>query len=109
MCTKFPPTVMIFGVVVVVVRSEGHIITPPFFPQGLRVNADAGANVETFQTTVAKLPRIDSIANGGRPPMSSSKIRIHPIKLSKASIGWPRIVMIISHQTYGRLLTTHQT
>ncbi|KAM3183277.1 hypothetical protein ACTXT7_010668 [Hymenolepis weldensis] len=35
--TKFPATLMVFGVV----RSEGHIMTPPSFPQGCRVNADA--------------------------------------------------------------------
>ncbi|KAM3188368.1 hypothetical protein ACTXT7_000342 [Hymenolepis weldensis] len=42
MSTKFPPTVMIFSVVKV---SEGHIMTPPFFPQGLRINADPDADV----------------------------------------------------------------
>ncbi|KAM3173902.1 hypothetical protein ACTXT7_011644 [Hymenolepis weldensis] len=35
--------------------SNRHIMTPPFFPQGLRVNADADAYVETLRTIV-KLP-----------------------------------------------------
>ncbi|KAM3187451.1 hypothetical protein ACTXT7_002302 [Hymenolepis weldensis] len=59
MRTKFPQTVMVFGVVavVVVVSSEGHIMTPQFFPQSLRVNADidADAYVETLHTIVVGL------------------------------------------------------
>ncbi|KAM3179854.1 hypothetical protein ACTXT7_017456, partial [Hymenolepis weldensis] len=74
MRTRFPPTVMVFGVVVVVVSSEGHIMTPQFFPQSLRVNADADtdadvdadAYVEILQTIVNP-PWINSVANGGRP------------------------------------------
>ncbi|KAM3187865.1 hypothetical protein ACTXT7_001461 [Hymenolepis weldensis] len=46
MRTKFPATVMVFDVVVV--SSEGHIMTPQFFSQGLRVDADADAYVETL-------------------------------------------------------------
>ncbi|KAM3170943.1 hypothetical protein ACTXT7_017601 [Hymenolepis weldensis] len=37
-------------------------------PQGLRVNADVEAYVETLQATVVKPPWIDSVVNGGRPP-----------------------------------------
>ncbi|KAM3182306.1 hypothetical protein ACTXT7_012660 [Hymenolepis weldensis] len=37
--SKLPATVMVFGVLVV--SSEGRIITSHFFPQSLRVNADA--------------------------------------------------------------------
>ena len=58
MCTKFPATVMVFGV-----SSEGHIMPPHFFPQGLRVNADT--YVETLQTIVK--PWIDSVANESLP------------------------------------------
>ncbi|KAM3184374.1 hypothetical protein ACTXT7_008475 [Hymenolepis weldensis] len=64
MRTKFPPTVMIFGVVE---DSKGQIMTTPFLPQGLRVNADAGAYVETLQTTAVGLYWIDSAVNEGRP------------------------------------------
>ncbi|KAM3178811.1 hypothetical protein ACTXT7_001845 [Hymenolepis weldensis] len=53
MRAKFPPTVLAFGVMK---GSEGHIRTPQFFPQDLRVNADADAYVETPQTIVVKLP-----------------------------------------------------
>ncbi|KAM3171004.1 hypothetical protein ACTXT7_017476 [Hymenolepis weldensis] len=56
-------TVVVFGVVK---SNEGHITTPPFLSQGLRVNADAGAYVETLLTAVVKPPWINSIANGGR-------------------------------------------
>ncbi|KAM3182254.1 hypothetical protein ACTXT7_012772 [Hymenolepis weldensis] len=61
MCTKLAPTMMVFGVVVV--STEGHIMTPQFFPQSLRVSANADAHVETLQTIV-KPPWIDSVANG---------------------------------------------
>ncbi|KAM3178980.1 hypothetical protein ACTXT7_001487 [Hymenolepis weldensis] len=85
MRTKFPATVMLFTVV----SREGHIITPPFFPQGLRANADADAYVVILQTTVVKVPRIDRVGKGKSPSiMSSNKIRLHPIKLSKPRIGW---------------------
>ncbi|KAM3172142.1 hypothetical protein ACTXT7_015160 [Hymenolepis weldensis] len=40
-------------------------------------------------------------------PMSSNKIRLHLIKLSKPRIGWTRI-FIMPHRTYGRFIT-HQT
>ncbi|KAM3174757.1 hypothetical protein ACTXT7_009887 [Hymenolepis weldensis] len=52
---------------------------PPFLPQGLGVNTDANAYVETLQTIVVKPPWIDSVAN---------KIWPHLIKLSKLRIGW---------------------
>ena len=41
MHTKCPSSVMVFGVV----SSEGHIMPPYFFPQGLRINADAYIDV----------------------------------------------------------------
>ncbi|KAM3180421.1 hypothetical protein ACTXT7_016316 [Hymenolepis weldensis] len=59
--TEFPLTVLVFGVVVV--SGEGHIMTPGLFPQGLRVDANADAYVETLQTTVVKSSWIDSLAN----------------------------------------------
>ncbi|KAM3185617.1 hypothetical protein ACTXT7_005989 [Hymenolepis weldensis] len=40
---KLPAPMVIFGVV----SSEGYIMTPQFFPQGLRVNTDADVYVET--------------------------------------------------------------
>ncbi|KAM3181028.1 hypothetical protein ACTXT7_015151 [Hymenolepis weldensis] len=46
---------------------EGHIMSPPFFPHGLRVNASADAYMETLQTVVAKPSWRDSVANGRRP------------------------------------------
>ncbi|KAM3186058.1 hypothetical protein ACTXT7_005155 [Hymenolepis weldensis] len=47
-------------------------MTPQFFPQGLRVNEDAGADayLENLQTIVVKRPWIDSVVNGGRPYVS---------------------------------------
>ena len=48
MHTKCPSSVMVLGVV----RSEGHIMPPYFFPQGLRINADAYIDV---LKTVVKL------------------------------------------------------
>ncbi|KAM3185119.1 hypothetical protein ACTXT7_006994 [Hymenolepis weldensis] len=99
MRTKFPPTVMIFSVV----RSEGRIMTPSSFPQGFRVNADA--YVETLQTIVF-MPCIDSVKKEEDSPMSSNKIRPYSIKLSKPMIWWPRIFIIMSHQTYGPYLLT---
>ncbi|KAM3186988.1 hypothetical protein ACTXT7_003223 [Hymenolepis weldensis] len=45
---------------------EGHIMTPQFFPQGLRVNADVDAYVETLQTVVVRPPWVDSMPNRGR-------------------------------------------
>ncbi|KAM3174715.1 hypothetical protein ACTXT7_009973, partial [Hymenolepis weldensis] len=41
---------------------DGHITTPPLFPQGLRVNANA--YVKTLQTIVIQPPWIDSVVNG---------------------------------------------
>ncbi|VDL57531.1 unnamed protein product [Hymenolepis diminuta] len=55
MWTKFPATVMAYSIV----RSKGHVMTPLFFPQSLRVNADG--YVETLQTIVK--PWIDSAAS----------------------------------------------
>ncbi|KAM3175980.1 hypothetical protein ACTXT7_007436 [Hymenolepis weldensis] len=51
---RFPPTVMVFDVV----GSKEHILTPHFFPQGLRINTDADAYVGTLQTIVVKPPWI---------------------------------------------------
>ncbi|KAM3170916.1 hypothetical protein ACTXT7_017650 [Hymenolepis weldensis] len=48
-----------------VLSSEEHIMTPPFFPQELRVNPDADAYVETLQIIV-KPPWMNNVANGGR-------------------------------------------
>jgi DDE superfamily endonuclease len=56
MHTKFPSSVMVFGVV----TNEGHVMPPYFFPQGLRVNADA--YIETLDTIVK--PWIDTVAQG---------------------------------------------
>ncbi|KAM3179798.1 hypothetical protein ACTXT7_017576 [Hymenolepis weldensis] len=59
MHTKFPPTVMVYGVVVLSVRVNAD------------ADADAGAGadayVETLQSIVVKANRMDSMANGGRP------------------------------------------
>lgn len=55
MHTKFPATVMVLGVV----SSEGHVMPPHFFPQGLRVNA--AAYIEVLETVVK--PWIDSVRN----------------------------------------------
>ncbi|KAM3185400.1 hypothetical protein ACTXT7_006446 [Hymenolepis weldensis] len=61
-----------------------------------QINADVYE--ETLQNIIVKPPWIDSVTNG-RPPMSSNKSRLHPIKLTKPKIGWPRIFTIMSHQT----------
>lgn len=56
MHTKFPASVMVLGVV----SSEGHIMPPHFFQQGLRLNA-AGYN-EVLETVVK--PWIDRVCDG---------------------------------------------
>ena len=56
MHTKYPPTVMVLGVV----SSEGHVMPPYIFPQGLRVNAAGYINV---LKTVVK-PWINKVCNG---------------------------------------------
>jgi len=56
MHTKFPATLMVFGVV----SNEGHVMPPPFFPQNLKINATAYINV---LKTVVK-PWNDGICNG---------------------------------------------
>ncbi|KAM3171007.1 hypothetical protein ACTXT7_017471 [Hymenolepis weldensis] len=67
MRTMFPKAVMVIGVVK---GNAGHIMAPPFFPRGLRINtdADADAYVGTLQTIAVKPPWIESVANGGRLP-----------------------------------------
>ncbi|KAM3182913.1 hypothetical protein ACTXT7_011397 [Hymenolepis weldensis] len=80
---------MLFGVV----RREGHIVTPPFFPQGLRVNADTDAYVKALQTIV-KPPWIDTVVNGKK----TLYLRIHPIELPK-----PRFTISLGvHSAYIR-------
>ncbi|KAM3185466.1 hypothetical protein ACTXT7_006273 [Hymenolepis weldensis] len=61
-----PTAVMLFDIVVK--ASEGHLMTSPLFPQGLRVNADTDAHVETLPIIVVKPPWIDSVDNGERLP-----------------------------------------
>lgn len=56
MQNKFPASVMVLGVV----SSEGHVMPPHFFPQGLRVNS--AAYIEVLKTVVK--PWIDSVRNG---------------------------------------------
>lgn len=56
MCTKFPPPVMVLGIV----SHEGRVITPYFFPQGLRVNATA--RVEVLEAMVK--PWIKDVTQG---------------------------------------------
>ena len=56
MHSKFPSSVMVLGVV----SSEGDVMPPHFFVQGLRINADS--YIETLATTVK--PWMDRIANG---------------------------------------------
>ena len=56
MHTKFPPTVMVFGVI----SSEGDVMPPYFFEEGHRVNADAYTHV---LETVVK-PWMDQVASG---------------------------------------------
>ena len=58
MHTKFPATVMVLGVV----KNEGHVMPPHFFPQRLRVNA--AAYIEVLEAVVE--PWIDSV-HGERP------------------------------------------
>ena len=56
MQTKFPQTVMVFGCV----SSEGDVMPPHFFREGLRLNSDG--YVELLNTVVK--PWITRIANG---------------------------------------------
>ena len=56
MHTKFPATVMVLGVV----SSEGHVMPPYFFPQGLRVNA--AGYLDVLKAVVK--PWIDKVSNG---------------------------------------------
>ncbi|KAM3177548.1 hypothetical protein ACTXT7_004340 [Hymenolepis weldensis] len=76
-------------------------MTPPFFPQGLRVNTDADTYVGTLQTIV-KPPWIDSVAGGRLPYVFQQD------SAPKPRIRWLRIFIIMSHKAYGHLLT-HQT
>ncbi|KAM3178342.1 hypothetical protein ACTXT7_002737 [Hymenolepis weldensis] len=68
--TKFPPTVMDFGIC-------------------LKVNADADADtyVETHPNIVVNPPWIDSVANGGRPPTPCLLTRFGSIPLSPQKPG----------------------
>jgi len=56
MHTKFPSSVMVLGVV----SSEGDVMPPHFFEQGLRVNADV--YIHSLQTVVK--PWMDLVAAG---------------------------------------------
>ncbi len=58
MHSKVPASVMVLSVV----SSEGHVMPPHIFPQGLRLNADG--YIETLRTVV--VPWMDSIS-AGRP------------------------------------------
>ncbi|KAM3175186.1 hypothetical protein ACTXT7_009025, partial [Hymenolepis weldensis] len=58
-------------------------MTPQFFPQDLRVNADADVYAETLQTIL-----LSSYLEQRRDPIPSSKIRLYSVKLSKPKIGW---------------------
>ncbi|KAM3185112.1 hypothetical protein ACTXT7_007031 [Hymenolepis weldensis] len=103
MRAKFPPIMM--ASVLLAVR-EGHIMTPHFFQQGLRVNAYADPHVETLQTIVVKSPWIYSVANGGGL-VSSNKIQLHPIKLSKPRIG--SMVKNFPHNVTSNLCPPHNS
>ncbi|KAM3182153.1 hypothetical protein ACTXT7_012964 [Hymenolepis weldensis] len=54
---------------------EEHIMTPLFFPQSLRVNADADvyAYIETLQTILVKRPWIDSCPQMPYAPVEREK------------------------------------
>ncbi|KAM3177496.1 hypothetical protein ACTXT7_004423 [Hymenolepis weldensis] len=55
MRTKFPSTVIVFGVV----SSEGEAHEDfSIFPQDLRVDADGDAYVETLQTICVRYPQM---------------------------------------------------
>ena len=58
MKTKFPATVMVFGVV----SSEGHIMTPHIFEVGLKVNTKV--NLDVLKSVV--IPWFNQV-DGGRP------------------------------------------
>ncbi|KAM3171640.1 hypothetical protein ACTXT7_016211 [Hymenolepis weldensis] len=91
--------VIVFGGVVV--SSDGHIMTPPFFSQGLRVYAD------TYVKTLRTVAKPTWTAYSMKDPISYNKIRFYLITLSIPTIEWPRIFIITPHQIYG--LLTHQT
>ncbi|KAM3187470.1 hypothetical protein ACTXT7_002259 [Hymenolepis weldensis] len=52
--------------------------------------------MSTLQTIVVKPSWIDSVANGGRPPLSSNRNPYHPIKLSQLRIGCHTKFMAVS-------------
>ncbi|KAM3186045.1 hypothetical protein ACTXT7_005183 [Hymenolepis weldensis] len=97
MHTKFPTTVMVFGVV----RIKELIVTPPCFPQGFRVNADADAYVETLQTILVKPPWIDStvlclLTRFGSIPLSSQNPGLDGRKFS-LSCHTKRVLKCLTH------------
>lgn len=72
MCTKFPASVMVLGIV----SNKGHEMLPHFYPQGLRVNV--AAYIEVLAPKVVK-PWVNSVCNGR--PMSFNKILPHHTRL----------------------------
>ncbi|KAM3170952.1 hypothetical protein ACTXT7_017582 [Hymenolepis weldensis] len=104
MRTHFPPTVMAFGVVK---GSEGG----KHHDSSMTLESMLMPIVKTPQTIVLKAPRVDSVANGGRPLyvfLQRSAPSHKALKIHDWMDGWPRIFTIMSHQSHG-LLTTHQT
>ena len=77
MKTKFPATVMVFGVV----SSEGDVMPPHIFETGLRVNTDV--YLEVMEHTV--LPWIKTVA-GDRPWVWQQDSA--PCHVSNRSIRW---------------------
>ena len=77
MKTKFPATVMVFGVV----SSEGHIMPPHIFEVGLKVNSKVYLDV--LKTVVT--PRCNQVA-GGRPWVWQQDLA--PAHKSKETQAW---------------------
>ena len=75
---QFPANVMVLGMV----SNEGHVLSPPFFRQGLRVNP--ATYIEVLEAVVK--PWIDKV-RGERPYTFQKKSR-------RRKIGCPRICMI---------------
>jgi len=76
MHTKCPSSVMVLGVV----SSEGHIMPPYFFPQGLRINADA--YIDVLRTVVK--PWMDKVARGREYVFQQDSAPAHKARKTQA-------------------------
>ena len=74
--TKFPATVMVFGVV----SSEGHIMPPHIFEVGLKINTKV--NLDVLKSVV--IPWCDQVAGGRRWVWQQDLAQAHKSKETQA-------------------------